>query len=299
MSTETKPEVVDFYQLYADVTRTEFMQSLGLTDAEMGMLRMLNEQRDKVNPLYIPELVIEGLVHPGNTPYQAVKTLHKLKEQRVILYELCRDVGGSHIKYEDVIFTPLEKMAEREGINLKEMLEMKEEAVEVTQTEYRRVALFNIEYPVIYFCFQEDKNLDSDLEDDNLNLMYTRIQEDRLAEYLTANNPALLEFLNYMQSKFSQKMTEVQREEKTEAPEGNADQHLPGGRGLAGRDESGGDRNQVQQAQVHHLPVDSTPGVGRSGGWQNTQETQGEGADRRQAPDEAHGGYGAPMGIGK
>ena len=293
-----KSEKVDYFKLYANISDTGFAESLGLEPAEVKLISLLYEQRDEGNPLYIPELALEGLVHSGNTPYKALRTLHKLRERRIILYELCHEISAPNDRiYESIIYAPLEKAAKYHGVNLKNLLDENEETVEVVARKYRRVALFNVEYTVVYFCLLEEATIDEVPEGVQQEL-YDAIADGAIAEVLEHQYPVILEFMNYVQSIFGQTLTEVPREEtEDESPE--ADNDLSGSGGLAGRDDTGGDRSPVQQTQEQYLSMDPKTGVGRSSGWENPQETQSESQDRQQTADGANAGDSTPVGIGK
>ena len=85
-------ERIDYYQLYCNFSDEAFVQSLGLQNHEAEALSLLTEQCSESNRCYIPQLHIEALVGDSGTPYQALRALHSLKQQRIIFYGLAEEV---------------------------------------------------------------------------------------------------------------------------------------------------------------------------------------------------------------
>ena len=111
-------ESVDYQELYGNVVKDGFMDSLNLGANSKEVIRLLFEQRDGVNPMYVPELQIEGLVSDNVSPYQAVRVLHELKERRIVIYGIAERIPReSHgMGMEDLLFTPLVAKAKEQGL---------------------------------------------------------------------------------------------------------------------------------------------------------------------------------------
>ena len=203
-------ETIDYQVMYGDVTDMDFTDSLGLDENAKSVVCMLFDQRDGINPLYIPDLQIESLVSDKVSPYKALKILHGLKERRFVLYGISERVpkepSEAHVGMEDFLFAPLIHQAKEHGILAEEDEVHDTPAVTITNYTFRRTAVFNLEYPVVYFCLKEEKDFSKDVLKD----FYAAIQEGVLAERLLGMGyPVILEFLNYVQSMFQQPLTEV------------------------------------------------------------------------------------------
>ena len=272
---------IDYQKLYADVTNKKFIKTLQLRFGYDKLLPLLYEQRQQDdafnpgNPLYIPNLQIEGLVHDGNTPYQAMRGLHELNRRKIITYGIAERIppeqGPEMI--EDMLFTPLIEQAMEDGL----VEEPQPQQEYRTNDTYRRVAMFNLEYPVVYFCLQEEKGL-SKVVEGVLQEFYDAIYAGRLPEALEERDyPMILEFLNFMQTMFQQPLTEkVYEQEQTNLAEVSS-----GGRLVTGVEP---DRTwpEIQQTPVHGMQVVPEQGVeGGSGGQDEAEEEGAGGGEQR------------------
>jgi len=254
-------DLIDYHVLYANVVDDGFLDSLGLSESEQKVLRLLYEQRDTANPLYIPDLQIEGLVHDENSPYQALKTLYRMRELRIILYGVAESVPmASEVTYDTLLFKSVVQKAEQAGLVA--------EGTVKQNTAQRRVATFNLEYPVIYFCLKEE----GITLQESLDPLYAAITESQLAQELQ-DTPfaAILEFLNLMQAMFQQPMTEVPYVRTVADTETEDDYSaMRGGLAPGIQFESVGEAVQPRESDDPQLEKDE--GMERGRGWTDSQE---------------------------
>ena len=274
---------VDYLKLYANVEDEGFLNSLNIPDHSRKMISLLFEQGDLVNNLYVPDLALEGLVHEGNTPYQSLRSLHSLKKKRIILYDLVEKdpKGEEYVKRVDlpdisnvdhdkrIVYEspPIETTTQRYFEDEEENLKLSDNA------DYDRYAMFNLEYPVMYFCHQEDIEFDkgSPLE---INKLYKAIEDDSLAEMLIdIDQPVMLEFLNYVQSMFDQTLSSIRRN-NNEIPDSSDD--MSSGGGLVERDDSARNWTEVRQTQEYGVKVDEVQRVARNSARQGTYPEEAE-----------------------
>ena len=269
-------ESVDYQELYGNVTMDGFINSLKIGDNAKSVIKLLFEQRDGVNPMYVPELQIEGLVSDDVSPYKAVRVLHELKERRIVIYGIAERVPReSHgIGMEDLLFTPLVHKAKEQGL-IHEAEQPDASEVIVTNYDFRRVAIFNLEYPVVYYCLKEESEL-TEVSEDTLDVLYSAIKNEKLAEtLLELGFPVILEFLNYVQSLFQQPLTEVITDEQQDdtTPESTGE---AGSRRLVTGVESDRTGGEVSEGSVDNQPMEETTGMGGDGEWQGEGEETGE-----------------------
>ena len=221
-----EPEEVkfDYFQLYGNFTHPEFLGSLGITEPQQEVLKLLVTQcTDEKRHLFVPDLIIEALVGDKNTPYETLRTLHILKEQRIIFYELAETLpvaDKSHLtdKVQEEIrawTTPEthESLQHKANASGKTVQDKKGLTVHPSlgaqlrhAKPYDRYAMLNVEYPAVFFCLQEEAKFhNDDWKASILPMLYAAIRQNKLAMALTKGGfLAMLEFIQYVQSIFGQ-----------------------------------------------------------------------------------------------
>ena len=207
----------DYPNLYCNFMQIDFLNSLELTFKETRVLALVSAQIEpEGKACYVPKLTLEKLVEDpsahanASTPYEALRTLHKLKDIRVISYELSEEIGRPEL---DVPAQIVDKTLEAAVIAEPSDLSVKEKYTSLNtemkrKKNFERYALLNVEYPVVYTCMQEEKSLNTELNPNDLSLLYTAIRQDNLANALVnMGYTAMLEFLNYVQSIVNQPLT--------------------------------------------------------------------------------------------
>ena len=207
----------DYPALYCNFMQQDFLNSLELTREESRILTLVSFQVEpEGKPCYVPKLTLEMLVEDpsaqtyASTPYEALRTLHKLKDIRVLFYELAEEVRRPEM---DTPAQIVDKTLEAAVIIESSDLSAKEKYTSLNteikrKKNFERYALLNVEYPVIYTCMQEEQGLNPDLNPNDLPLLYTAIRQDNLANALVnMGYAAMLEFLNYVQIIVNQPLT--------------------------------------------------------------------------------------------
>lgn len=207
-------EEFDYFSTYCNFTLSGFLDSLNLTDAEIHVLAILAEQDDLNHKGFIPQFYLESLVEEHVTPYSALRTLHKLKELRIIYYQMAEESGRRELDTPaHLIDATMEKAAivaedveseEEEGA--KRYMSIGEQVKR--KKKFHRYAILNVEYPVVYYCLKEEGLIqDKDLEGE-LPLFYAAIRKGNIANILIKSGyTPILEFLNYMQSLVNQPLS--------------------------------------------------------------------------------------------
>ena len=202
---------IDYYKLYCKIDDPDFLASLDLNTSESDALKRVLSQSKGENRLYIPDIKIEGLVTGDTTPYQALRSLYSLGEKRILFYSLTDLVEPeSPMSLVDSLF---EQSKARAGL-----VEQAETPPPIPmQKVFRRYALLNLEYPVLYFALKEEARYHELWSSTYLKLLYAAIRTDTLANALVAIGfPAILEFIQYLQSLFHQPITEPKEEVPSE-----------------------------------------------------------------------------------
>lgn len=222
-------ESIDYYKLYCDFTNPDFLATLKLSHPESEVIRLMTEQSAEFNRLYTPKLQIEGLVHASNSPYQALRTLHNLRENRIIFYNLLEVAPEPNTSAAviDAVQEQTQKYVENKSSNPGDILPNTENDTMSFKVErlkvYERYALLNIEYPVVYFCLKEEMEIQPNIDVPSLDIFYSMIRRNKLALALSQSQfPTMLEFLQYVQSVFGQPLSEVQGA----SPEKSAEEQL-------------------------------------------------------------------------
>ena len=208
-------EKFNYPDLYCNFVHQGFLDSLELTYKESRILALVSAQVEpEGRPCYVSKLTLEKLVEDptaqsyASTPYEALRTLHKLKDIRVLSYELSEEVERPKLdvpaqivdKAMDIVIDPNDLSAKEKYTSLNTEIKRKK--------NFERYALLNVEYPVIYTCMQEEYNLSPDINTNDLSLIYTAIRQGNLANALVnMGYTAMLEFLNYIQSIVNQPLT--------------------------------------------------------------------------------------------
>ena len=256
-------ESINYQELYGNVIMDGFIDSLQLGEHAKDVIKLLFEQRDGINPMYVPELQIEGLVTDDTSPYKAVRVLHELKEKRIVIYGIAERIprDSEHsMGMEDLILTPLVNKAKEQGL-IKEPEKPDESEVIVTNYDFRRVAIFNLEYPVVYYCLKEEAEL-TEVGDSVLPDLYDAISEDRLAEELIEKDyPVILEFLNYVQSLFQQPLTEIVSEQEETHDSTSESEGETSGRRLVTGVEPDRTGSEIPEGPVHDQQMAESAGV--------------------------------------
>ena len=236
---------------------------MGIENRDIRLIEMLYEQRDYVNRLFIPELILEGLVSDTNSPYQSVKALNNLSKNRIILYEVLE--VDQDIMNTPIVYDPRDIPAPKQ-----------------MDVVYKRVALLNLEYPVMFFCAAEDDEYGPPEGDTSaMEECYEAIKDDTLAEYLTECKAySRLEFLNYTQSIFQQPLTLVEKKDGKKKI-GDNPFNISGGRRLAVGANTKRDWGQIQQGQVNSVQVEKDPRVAAGSRWQVQSQEEIKGADAK------------------
>ena len=259
---------VDYLKMYADFANEDFLASAGVTGQEKSVVLKLLEQVDDVNPLYIPDLQLEGLVTESIKPYTALRALGDLKERRFITYGIAERVPSEtpSVTHEAILYSGVVKQAREQGAFEEEEVE-DQSAVSIMSYDYRRVAVFNLEYPVIYYCLQEevDKESRGFGTGEMMGSYYASIKSGRLYDYLKKiSKNSLLEFLHFMQSMFQQPFTEP--EKKIEQNESKTDaQGDSGSGGLAPGVHPQGIGGEIPKKSFDDLSVETQTRVGEDG----------------------------------
>ena len=217
---------MDYYQLYCDYAHREFLGSLKLSESQAEVLALLTQQCDENNRTYIRKLAIEGLVHASNSPYEALRTLHILREKRIIFYELLETIPIEETHSlvdlaQQKAYAGVEVASEAESDSMEpgEAIEPPRLGVEMKRLKkFNRYAVLNVEYPVVYFALKEEEKFTEQWNPADLSLLYAAIRKDNLARALEALKLfAVLEFVQYVQTLFNQPLTQV-NENETESP---------------------------------------------------------------------------------
>ena len=198
-------EEINYYEGYCNYSNVDFLSSLGLNNVECEVLEALamRAKNNAQNKVLIPKLRIEDFVRVSNSPYKVLRTLNKLREDRFIFYEIALEVPDTDKKNTaHLIDKAFEKAVGEEDIELKDPpIHLKKGA------DFDRYAVLNLEYPVVYYCYQEEQEIQKEWDIELLADTYRSIQTNSLANVLSARVPAALEFLNYIQSMFNQPLT--------------------------------------------------------------------------------------------
>ena len=210
-------ESIDYGKLYCDFRDQDFLASLQLSDAEVRTLFLLTGQASEDNRCYIPQLQIEALTEAPGTPYQALRSLHNLKQKRIIFYGLAEEIpNASSNAPTDIIDKVLHKAVEEatgdeaEGAekyvgNLGREMQRRK--------SFDRYAVLNVEYPVIFNCMDEESAFHEQWNPDDLQLLYTAIRANKLVYALEKCKLNIIaEFLHYVQSLFNQPLSVVEPE---------------------------------------------------------------------------------------
>lgn len=209
-------EQFDYFSTYCNFTLSGFLDSLGLTDPEIHVLAILAEQDDLDHKGFIPQFYLESLVEEEMhvSPYSALRTLYKLKELRIIYYQMSEESGHR------VINTPahlVDASMERARAVAEDVEPEEEEGAKrymsigqevKRKKQFDRYAILNIEYPVVYYCLKEEGLLQNKDLEAEIPLFYAAIRKGNLANILIKSGyTPILEFLNYMQSLVNQPLS--------------------------------------------------------------------------------------------
>ena len=265
---------IDYGKIYGNVIDRGFTASLGLNEIDQEIMRRLFYQCDEGNPYYIPDLQIESMVTEDISPYHVIQVLNNLKRRRVIHYGIAERIPTDQksVSYDEIILTPVVESAKRSGIYVESKKE-DETAVPITNYEYRRVAIFNLEYPVVYFCYKEEEERGEDLSGEDYASVYHAIEDNALGNWLSkiTHNATLLEFLNFVQSMFQQPFTEKSDEPNDSSRDSESP---PGGGGLVTGIQPAGVGGEIPEALFDNLSLVPETGVEVNGEGKNSTEAE-------------------------
>lgn len=217
----TFPETIDYYNLYCNIESPDFLRSLALEKSELIVFYLLMFPAIAARQCHVPDFSLEKLVYNENTPYQALRTLHRLRENRIIFYDLTE----THAQE-----TPFDKADIIDIAYEKALNENPESPAAIYQHQkpqrpavYEHYATLNIEYPVVFHCFREESKFRENWDvDTDLQLMYTAIRGNLLAKALKdAGFPIVLEMLQYIQSLYKLPLTQEETHERPLSNQGD------------------------------------------------------------------------------
>lgn len=209
---------IDYYNLYCDYSDDAFLSTLMLDEPEKTVLNLLLQSAHPDHRLYIPQLRIESLVDDSNTPYEALRTLYKLREDRIIFYELLEEDISERSAPSETI--DLAHDAARKYLGAPEQEAPTSLASKIKRKKkFDRIAVVNVEYSVVYNCLREEYCLTQDMNiapHEDLKIYYAAIRQNKLATALQqGGQEPILEFLQYIQTIANQPISEIAQEDES------------------------------------------------------------------------------------
>lgn len=222
---------IDYFELYCNYRDEAFLETLPLPQLEKEVLLNLGVRHAPDNRCFIPDFQLEDVIGESALPYTAWRGMHRLEQDRFIFRadseQVVRNPESTAAKVDAIHENALaaaDKAADKvphgdidkyynpERRAIEKEREARAQQVKEGNLLFRKGRAFtiNVEYPVLFFCLEEEAAQAEEWDGGLLDELYKAIAADRLGTALhDMGYVAILEFLNYIQGLFGQSLSRV------------------------------------------------------------------------------------------